>query len=386
MIESVQPTGRDVSVEHGRLSEVASTALGSDVRVVIVRDDDGRHFAAPVVGNATSRAEPGDGAAEALVRSVVDRADLGSGFEIARWDGHACDGETRVTVDQTNESVIVGDSAVVKWTIELEPGPHPAPQRLATLVSTGFKGMPRPWGVLTWRRSPEDSPRLVATVTEYVPGASDGWAWAVGDVRTALSTGSDDRVRTSAERLGTLIGELHAALATAGRSELSSESAAQLAADAHRELDDAIRLTSGVQGERLRGRADELHASLDGLRDAAGCTLIEVHGDLHVGQILRAGDRYAVNDFDGNPVLEPAERLRRQVAATDVAGMLQSLDNVGHVVVRRTDGVGPASVTRLTRMARYAFAGAYNAALVGHDATDLLDEGLLLPLRVRQIC
>ena len=386
MIESVQPTGRDVSIAHGRLSEVSSADLDSDTRVVILRDDEGRYFAAPALGNADRRAEPGDGAAEALVRRVVGPARLDAGFEVTHWDGHVCAGESRVTVDQTNESVIIGDCAVVKWTIELESGPHPAPARLATLVSAGFMGMPRPWGVLTWRPSPSEAPRLVATVTEYIPGASDGWTWAVDDVRTALSSGSDGGVRAAAQRLGTLVAQMHAALAAAGRTTLNGASAAQLCSDAHDELDAAVALTPGDEGERLRARADHLHTVLDRVGDAAGDALIDVHGDLHVGQILRAGDRYAVNDFDGNPVLEPGERLRRQPAATDVAGMLQSLDNVGHVVVRRTEGVDPETVSRLTALARDVFLDAYRVTLSERNASDLLDESLLLPLRIRQIC
>lgn len=386
MIDSVAPTGRDVTVEHGRLTEVAVTELASGIRVAVVRDDGDRHFAVPVATDLSRRAGPGDGAAEALVHAVLDEADLEDGFAVTHWDGQPCTGETAVTADQTNESVIVGGAAVVKWSIEVAPGPHPAAQRLATLVSAGFGGMPRPWGALTWQPSSEEAPRLVATISEYVPGTHDGWEWAVADVRAALSSGSDTGVRAAATRLGTLIGELHTALATAGRAEMTPDAAERLVSDAHAELDEAVRLTTGAEGERLRYRADRLRTLLDDLRYAADTALIDVHGDLHVGQMLRAGDRYAVIDFDGNPVLQPTERLSRQPAATDVAGMLQSLDNVGHVVVRRTDSVDPDAVSRLTASARASFLDAYRDALSTRGESGLLDETLLMPLRVRQIC
>lgn len=386
MIDSVVPAGRDVTIEHGRLTEVAATRLPNAIRVVLVRDDEDRYFAVPVATDPSRRAGPGDGAAEALVRAVLDETTPDGGFEITHWDGHLCTGETAVTVDQTNESVIVGDACVVKWSIDVAPGPHPALQRLETLAAAGFRGMPQPWGALTWRRSLDEAPRLIATITEYVPGAHDGWEWAVADVRTALSSGSDTGVRAAATRLGTLIGELHTALASGGRAQMTPHAAQRLASDAHAELDQAIRLITGAEGKRLRYRADRLHTLLDGLRDAAGTTLIDVHGDLHVGQVLRAGERYAVIDFDGNPVLAPAERLRRQPAATDVAGMLQSLDNVGHVVVRRTDGADPVAVSRLTAIAREHFLAAYCDTLSTRSESGLLDEALLMPLRIRQIC
>ncbi len=84
------------------------------------------------------------------------------------------------------------------------------------------------------------------------------------------------------------------------------------------------------------------------MADAAGTPLIDVRGDLHVGQVLRHPDAptgrgptagtpasYAVVDFDGNPVLAAAERVRRRPAAVDVAGMMASPDHVGRVVLHR---------------------------------------------------
>ena len=88
-------------------------------------------------------------------------------------------------VDQTNESVVVGEKVVVKWTVRPATGPEPAPDRLAALVAAGFTGMPRPWGLLRWRAPDGEAaaPVLVATVVAYLPDARDGWDWAVEDVR-----------------------------------------------------------------------------------------------------------------------------------------------------------------------------------------------------------
>ena len=67
--------------------------------------------------------------------------------------------------------------------------------------------------------------------------------------------------------------------------------------------------------------------------------LIDIHGDLHVGQVLRhsAPPAYAITDFDGNPVVRVDEHDDRQPAAVDVTGMAASLDHVGRVVLRRGD-------------------------------------------------
>ena len=126
------------------------------------------------------RAHPGDGVAEALLAllTTVDESSRLGNFTVRSWTRHGAVGERAVGVDQTNESVIVGDAAVVKWATHLQEGPHPAPHRISVLRDAGFTGMPTPWGMVTWR-PPGGDETLVASVDEYVPGAVDGWTWAV---------------------------------------------------------------------------------------------------------------------------------------------------------------------------------------------------------------
>src|SRR6185436_19144517 len=53
--------------------------------------------------------------------------------------------------------------------------------------------------------------------------------------------------------------------------------------------------------------------------------LQRVHGDLHVGQFLRAGDTLVVVDWEGRPGLSLAERRRPRPAAHDLATLRLSL-------------------------------------------------------------
>jgi maltose alpha-D-glucosyltransferase/alpha-amylase len=52
--------------------------------------------------------------------------------------------------------------------------------------------------------------------------------------------------------------------------------------------------------------------------------LIRCHGDLHLGQVLHKGDEWVIIDFEGEPARSIPERRLKNLAFTDVAGMLRS--------------------------------------------------------------
>jgi maltokinase len=135
-------------------------------------------------------------------------------------------------------------------------------------------------------------------------------------------------------------------------------------------------------GDRLRGREREARRILGGFDKISETPVARIHGDLHVGQILRVPDgRLFVIDLDGDPVAPVSERVAPGSPARDVASMACALDHVGRVVARRhahTRDVVEAWIAR----ARSRFLAAHRAAL-GPDVS-LFDERLLLPFAVAQ--
>ena len=159
------------------------------------------------------RARAGDGAADALLRRLRETTACThrGPFTLQSWTVPAATGERPVTVDQTNESVIVGDAAVVKWATHLQAGPHPAARRIPVLREAGFTGMPTPLGMVTWRQ-PDGAETVVATVDEYLRDAVDGWTWAVDLFTAAAGAHRPEQVAAPMTAVGALVADLHTAL------------------------------------------------------------------------------------------------------------------------------------------------------------------------------
>ena len=414
-----------------------SADFGDGRHIGVVEDSSGARWTVPLVLDDTGvrRAAPGDGIAEALVAALItwtrqfraalkEVAETGesqtwaitgdaparSGLEAFEppsafhlsggHDEQPPTGERGITVDQTNESVVVGERAMVKWAVQVPRagvrGAQPARGHLSALGGSDFTETPMPWGLLLWSDQEHETSEsavfaLLASVTAYLPGAQDGWDWAVDDVRrTALGEATLEAALDGPARLGGLTARMHVALAAGpGTRPADAAEVARWHARALADLDDALRLTPGDEGLRLQALASRVRTTYDEFDAAVGTPLMHVHGDFHVGQILRTaregdGFDYAVTDFDGNPVLAPEERSDPQPAALDVAGMLASLDHVGRVVVTRVEGADPDVVDAWIVRAQATYLDAYVTTLDQLGEGGLFDSQLLAPLRAQQ--
>ena len=96
-----------------------------------------------------------------------------------------------------------------------------------------------------------------------------------------------------------------------------------------------------------------------------------------MGQFLRSGDLLVITDFDGNPMVDAASRGLPHTPLVDVASMLQSIDHVGRIVVKRRHPDRRRDVESF-------ITAAVESALSAYTSTRTVDLDLLRALRVAQ--
>ncbi|MFF4535933.1 phosphotransferase [Streptomyces aureus] len=217
--------------------------------------------------------------------------------------------------EQSNTSLVYGDAFILKVFRRVQPGINPDLEVPRALARQGCDRVPPP---AAWFRTTQPQEATLGVLQPYLRGAADGWALALE------SLGSRQDFTGEAFELGRATAEVHLALGTAFPVDTPSpDSNRRLAEAMHERLDAAARSVP-----ELRPHTAGLRSAFDALAalDAAVRPAQRIHGDLHLGQVLRAGRRWSVIDFEGEPARPISERRRVQSPVRDVAGMLRSFD------------------------------------------------------------
>ncbi|MEE1747973.1 maltokinase N-terminal cap-like domain-containing protein [Streptomyces sp. JV184] len=220
--------------------------------------------------------------------------------------------------EQSNTSLVYGNAYILKIFRRIFPGTNPDLELPLALAREGCGRVPAP---VAWFEATTPRPLTLGVLQPFLSGAEDGWRLAL----RALAEGLD--FTAEAHALGRATAEVHTALAAAlPTPALRSAQTERLAASMLRRLEAAAEavpeLVPYVPG--LRTAFDAVAALGHRGRDWAAQ---RVHGDLHLGQTLRAADGFwSLIDFEGEPARPLPERRRPQLPVRDVAGMLRSFD------------------------------------------------------------
>ncbi len=361
-----------VTVSHGATSDRYQLFLGSRARLPARL----RH--ARIGGHGGMQVYDGLHDAEltrALLEAILADRAVGA-LRFRRVPGAEIHGDAAgldslvLTGEQSNTSLVFGEAAILKVFRRVSPGPNPDLEVGLALAGLGSSHIAEPYG---WLEAPMAGVTTVlAILSRYLRAASDGWSLAATSVRDLYALGQQrfgqqeaaeagGDFAGEAERLGVATAQVHADLAEAfGTSELDADAIRELAEQMCRRLDIAVAAVP-----ELARHADVIgaaYASLANLTEPVPAQ--RVHGDYHLGQVMRTQTGWVVLDFEGEPASPLAQRRARSPALRDVAGMLRSFDYaVRHQLVSHPGAGGLAALASdWVRRNGDAFCAGYAAA------------------------
>jgi maltose alpha-D-glucosyltransferase / alpha-amylase len=275
----------------------------------------------------------------------------------------------RLPATHSNSAIALGGRFLLKLFRRIEPGVNPDVEIGQFLARSGADvNVPDLVGTLEYRAE-DGTQATLALVQALVASRANAWEHALEELANYFAAVrvqtvppapgiASDLARRSIDSmalLGRRTAELHRALAgattdpdfapvvnstaevltLAERIRAQAGVALDLLAERCAAFDGETQvLARGVLTHRegLLGRMESLG------REVRPFVAIRIHGDYHLGQVLRVHDDFAIIDFEGEPARPLAERRAKQSPLRDVAGMLRSLGYAAHAGLSRAAG------------------------------------------------
>ncbi|MEV6865773.1 phosphotransferase [Streptosporangium subroseum] len=264
-----------------------------------------------------------------LLQAMAAGRDLGP-LRFRHMEGTEIDTSLRSLVlgaEQSNTSLVYGDTYICKLFRRLIAGVNPELEIVTALALRSDSHVAQPYG---WIETDLDGePTTLAMTQEFLSNANDGWALALASVRdlyaslnpSAAEAGGD--FSAEACRLGMATAQVHHELAAAFPTEvIEAQEVKRMIEDHRRRLDLAI-----AEVPELGEYAHVAEEAYQRVTDAAREMPVQrVHGDYHLGQVMRTTGDWVILDFEGEPGQPIAERRALSSPLRDVAGMLRSFD------------------------------------------------------------
>ncbi|WP_407316371.1 maltose alpha-D-glucosyltransferase [Pseudomonas sp. nanlin1] len=336
--------------------------------------------------------------------TVLDSVDGAIKFEpteqLARLNLAAEPQVRYLSAEQSNSSVVIGTSMVLKMIRRVSGGVHPELEMGAYLTAAGFGNISPLLGSVS-RTDANGVPHLLMIAQGYLSNQGDAWEWTQNNldraIRDELETPHtaqqphDEALRELADfagMLGQRLGEMHKVLAApTSNADFKSAPSGKRESQAWgkavvTQMERALTLLEQRKADldaddqplvaELLARRKELLAHVQTLaKQAAGGLVMRVHGDLHLGQVLVVqGDAFLI-DFEGEPTRPLEERRGKYSPYKDVSGVLRSFDYAAAMAVRNAQSADPSEETAAVRQrvaqrylqeAQQAFIQAYRLA------------------------
>jgi maltose alpha-D-glucosyltransferase/alpha-amylase len=281
---------------------------------------------------------------------------------------------------QSNTTIRYADAMFGKIFRRLREGINPDEEISRALAEqTDFRQLPIPYGSASYQAG-NGATYPVGVLFSFVPSVAEGWEWT----QRFLTQEPLPSYAGPARGLGQRTGQLHLALAsvTADPAFAPEPVSASDVAEWERQTTADVRAIATDLRTRAPNLApaarqvvdavltqqDQLLARVTGYQALAGTVKTRIHGDYHLGQVLRTpDDDWVLLDFEGEPARTIAQRRAKTAPMKDVADMLRSF-GYARGMAARSPGADDGRLLAWEREARQGFLTGYRDVVAAAPA------------------
>jgi maltose alpha-D-glucosyltransferase/alpha-amylase len=281
-----------------------------------------------------------------------------------------------VNAEQSNTSIIIERKYILKLYRNSKFGENPDYAVPLQLYRNSFRNTPAPLGLCTLEK--HGSRRDLISLFQFIPDSRDCWSLMTESLIRYLTMPEERELSMNtcsslSRDLGKLTADLHLSLSTVNLQDFipsipGRDDLMMLSFRMEKLQNDTVALLERVFSStgKMSPSAFELagllkRSNLKVLESLKGELKMRIHGDYHLGQVLRSNGMLYVIDFEGEPSKTMLERNEKWFPEKDVAGMLRSLDYAVSFSLKNSANLGIASgdADALSRHLREIFLQSY---------------------------
>lgn len=307
------------------------------------------------------------------------------------------------TAEQSNTTVLFGDSLILKLFRRLDTGINPDLEITRFLTEKRFPNIPALAGFIELKPKRGESISL-GLLSEFVPNSRDAWEYSLdslsrfferiqallveaptaprrprGGVLGAIKDGFPDQAfqlmgafLENARLLGSRTGQLHRALSsdpedrdfapepfTPFYQRSLYQSMRNLCVGSLQLLKRQLKKLPpevAEDAQKVLGLERELLSRFRLVADRPIRSMrIRCHGDYHLGQVLYTGKDFVILDFEGEPARSLSERRIKRPPLRDVGGMLRSFHYAAQLGLMRHIDLGNTPPDQIDQLEPWAY-------------------------------
>ncbi len=243
-------------------------------------------------------------------------------------------------LEQSNSSFKLGDSVIGKF-FRTPSGPENPDYQIPILIRkySDFKGVPENLGAIMYNGKRD---LCICVFSTFIKNMGDYWKYLFERSRETDNSNFLIEAREEAVKIGVAVAKLHISLASIDEKGYTRENFTERDYLRIKKQDNGLiqefkRILKSSYGVSYRDLYEMEGRFITPEFHKIGEKKQPIHGDLHLGQILKTEETPVIIDFEGEPMAAMEDRVSKGSILKDLAGLTRSWNYLWHFILGNGD-------------------------------------------------